>query len=95
MSNGLFTVAGLVENMAQSAAAGMGQQAGEAEKEGTIGYIGALTNLWISELPAAGSTLITEVEIKHRIMSAQIAHARVLLDGTEVAKVEMKIFLQK
>src|SRR6185436_172755 len=53
---GYFTESGLVENMAQTAAAGKGYNAKQGGGEAAVGYIGALKNLYINSLPKIGDT---------------------------------------
>jgi len=95
VENGFFTEPGLVENMAQSAAAGNGYIAMQAGDSVTRGYIGALKNVIINELPKAGDTIITEVSFLHRVMNAQIVQARILLGETEIASCELKVFIEQ
>jgi hypothetical protein len=93
VENGFFSESGLVENMAQAAGAGLpGPKEGKAP---SVGYIGALKDLRIEKLPAAGESIITEVSYLHHVMNAHIAQARILNESGEVlASCELKIFLQ-
>ena len=91
VSAGKFTEPGLIENMAQTAAAGTGAQ--EQDGEPRTGFIGAVSKLHITRLPAAGSVLTTTVTVPHAVMNATVIHAAVEEDGEEIASCEMKIFL--
>lgn len=92
--NGLFTEPGLVENMAQTAAAGTGyryQQKGEVVP---VGFIGAIKNLKIYELPKTGDVLHTAITILHTVLSVHVVEAAVYVGEKKVAGCELKIFEQ-
>lgn len=92
--NGRFTEPGLVENMAQTAAAGTGymyQQKGEVVP---VGFIGAIKGLKIHMLPNVGDVLETEVVILHTLLNVHVVQATVYLGEEKVASCEMKIFEQ-
>lgn len=93
-ADGRFSEAGLVENMAQTAAAGTGKQAKDQGLPAPVGYIGALKNLKVQEIPAVGDTITTEVRVLHRVMQATIIEARVWMDEKEIASCELKIFIR-
>ncbi len=95
VKNGYFTEAGLVENMAQTAAAGTGYHSKQEGKEPTVGFIGALKNLLINELPKIGDTITTEVRFMHQVLNVHIVQGRVSRNGKELASCELKIFLQQ
>ena len=92
--DGLFTEPGLVENMAQTAAAGTGyryQQKGEIVP---VGFIGAIKNLRIFDLPKTGDVLHTEITIVHTVLNVHVVEAAVYVSDTKIASCEMKIFEQ-
>jgi predicted hotdog family 3-hydroxylacyl-ACP dehydratase len=91
---GFFSEGGLVENMAQTAGAAAGIQALASGKTPVLGYIGAVKDLMITELPRAGETLDTEVIFVHQVMQAQIVQGKVTCEGRLLATCELKIFLQ-
>src|SRR5690606_15029132 len=72
VTEGYFTEPGLVENMAQTAAAGTGYKAYQSGETAPVGFIGALKNLRIHRLPKVGSTLSTTVTFGMQVMNAQI-----------------------
>lgn len=94
VDNGFFTEPGLVENMAQTAAAGTGYKAQQDGKPAPVGFIGALKNLSVNQLPKVGDTLTTEVAFKMQVMNAHIVEATIKVNEQEIAKCELKIFLQ-
>ncbi|OJW84938.1 MAG: hypothetical protein BGO69_10360 [Bacteroidetes bacterium 46-16] len=95
VDNGRFTEPGLVENMAQTAAAGTGYKARQNGQAAPVGYIGAVKNLVIHELPQTGDTITTEISFIHQVMNAHIVQGRILKEGREIASCELKIFLQQ
>lgn len=95
VENGRFTEPGLVENMAQTAAAGSGYKTKQNDQSPVIGYIGALKNLVVNELPKTGDTITTEIRFIHQVMNAQIVQGKVRNEGREIASCELKIFLQQ
>jgi predicted hotdog family 3-hydroxylacyl-ACP dehydratase len=94
-SEGLFREPGLIENMAQTAAAGVGYVSKVAGKEPPVGFIGGLRNLHIYELPKAGSEIRTEVTVEHEIFEATVVNGKIYLDERCIAECELKIFLIK
>lgn len=93
VSNGFFTEGGLLENMAQTAAAGAGYAAIRQNKPVEAGYIGAVKNLVIHHLPAIGDVLETEVMFKEQVFNVTLVTATVNSRGKPVAGCEMKIFI--
>jgi len=92
--NGNFTEPGLVENMAQTAAAGTGYKARQDGKEAPVGYIAALKNLKIDSLPRINDTITTEITFQHTVMNAHIVQGRVMVADKEIANCELKIFIK-
>jgi predicted hotdog family 3-hydroxylacyl-ACP dehydratase len=93
--NGKFSEAGLMENMAQTAAAGAGNMARIEDRPIDIGYIGAVKNLEIIDLPKIGDELITEIKVETRLLNVAIVSGTVYCKEEVVASCEMKIFIHK
>ena len=93
VQNDLLNEAALIENIAQTAAARMGYICQQEQKPVPVGFIGAVQNLKISELPKTGEILTTTITIKHQIFNATIIEGRVQASGRELAQCEMKIFI--
>ena len=85
--------AGLLENMAQTAALGKGFESTENNEKPPIGFIGAVKNLCVLRLPQVDERLETTVVVKHVVLNASIVEARVKSGGEEIASCELKIFL--
>jgi predicted hotdog family 3-hydroxylacyl-ACP dehydratase len=67
VENGRFTVAGLIENLAQTAAAGEGFEAGAAGNPRRSGKIVAVDRLEVNRLPETGAELLTETIVTARV----------------------------
>ena len=93
--NGTFSEAGLMENMAQTAAAGAGNMARIEDRPIDIGYIGAVKNLEVFELPVVNDDLITEVKVETRLLNIAVVTGKVWRNDTLIAQCEMKIFINK
>ncbi len=97
----IFTVGGeltepaLIENIAQTAAVRAGYYAMSNNAPVMVGYIGAIKDLEILFLPRIGDVLKTEIEIVNQIFDVTLIRGVVRLNGLEVAKCEMKIFITK
>jgi 3-hydroxyacyl-[acyl-carrier-protein] dehydratase len=95
VENGYFTEPGLIENMAQTAAAGTGFYAQQQGKPAPVGYIGALKGLNVTRLPFVDETITTTVTFVHQVMNAHIVQGKVSVGEFEMATCELKIFLQE
>ena len=95
VENGVFTEPGLIENMAQTAAAGTGCKAQQEGRSAPVGFIGALKGLQIKELPKVGETITTKISFLHQVMNAHIVQGTVVIGRREIASCELKIFLQQ
>lgn len=93
--NGYFLEAGLLENMAQSAASGTGYLAHKEGKQPPVGFIGAIKGFKLNRLPKVGETIITTVQPTMTIGNVQVIEAKVCIGQEEIACAEYKIFLQE
>jgi 3-hydroxyacyl-[acyl-carrier-protein] dehydratase len=91
--NGFFTEPGLIENMAQSAAAGTGYFFMKQGKPVPVGFIGAIKDFHLIKMPRIHDDLRTEIHVVAEVMNASVIRARVTCQGEELAACEMKIFL--
>lgn len=98
--NGCLQAAGLAENIAQTAAAQSGYLAKQAAAKGedlkpVVGFIGAIKNLVIHQLPKIGEELKTEILVEHQVLNFSLIKGTVQVDGQLMAACEMKIFLKE
>jgi predicted hotdog family 3-hydroxylacyl-ACP dehydratase len=93
IENEKFTAAGLIENIAQTAAARAGYQALQEKQAVRTGFIGAINNLHIFRLPEVNEILETEIKIENQIFDVTLISGKVSCKGSIVAQCEMKIFM--
>lgn len=94
VDRGYFVESGMVENMAQTCAAGMGYINTYSMKDQVrIGFLSAIRNLQIMRLPKIGEVLCTRVSIIEQFMGMVLVEARSFVGDEEVAQGEMKIFI--
>jgi predicted hotdog family 3-hydroxylacyl-ACP dehydratase len=92
--NGLFIEAGIIENMAQTCAAGMGYlNANTVQDEVRIGFLSAIRNLIIKRLPKVGEILHTSVFIVEHFVGMLLIKTEVKIKEETIAEGEMKIFI--
>lgn len=89
----IFTEGGMIENMAQTAAAGTGYFYTNQGKEVPVGYIGAVKNIHIIDQASVGNHLTTEVSIKMNIGNASIAEGKIFMGEKLLASCELTIFV--
>ena len=100
VENGVFTEAGLIENMAQSAALRTGWVGYQNKKDKRdysplIGVIGAVKNFELVCLPAVNTEIQTEVELLAEFSNASMIKAKVRSGDEVLATCELKIFIQE
>jgi predicted hotdog family 3-hydroxylacyl-ACP dehydratase len=91
--NNFLSEAGLIENMAQTCAARAGYDAKMKNEKVRIGFIGAIKNLKINELPKISDVITTQAIPVNQIGDVSIINATVFLEKTAIAECELKIFL--
>ena len=92
VESGKLNEAGLVENIAQTAAAGNGYAAKEKGMNIPDGFIAGIRNLKINCLPSADKKLITKVFQLDRIMDFNLIRGEIRENENLVASCEMKIY---
>ncbi len=92
---GKFSEAGLMENIAQTAAARAGYIAMMENKPIAVGYIGAVKNLEIFDLPKINDELVTEVKIENQVFDVTVISGTVRRNDIVMAQCEMNIFNSK
>lgn len=91
---GNFQESGLIENIAQTAAALSGYQAKLNDKKVKLGFIGSVRNLEIISLPAVGSQIETSVEVTGQVMNVDMIKGEIRQNNQVIAQCEMRIFLE-
>ncbi len=93
--SGFFREAGIIENIAQTAALGTGYAAKKSGNQPKTGFIGSIKRLTIFQLPKDNDILQTKVSVLHELMNATVIKGEVFVDKKLVAEGEMNIFLQE
>ncbi len=88
-----FSEAGLLENIAQTAAAGAGFNAKQKNNKAEAGYIASVKNFEVLFLPKLKDELITEVVITNHLMNVTFITGKILCNNQLIARCEMKIFI--
>ena len=92
-TDGCLQAPGIAENIAQTAAAQAGYLAKQREEAPPVGFIGAIKNLEIIQLPKVGEQLKTEIIIEHQIMNFTLIKGLVKVGDQLIAQGYMKIFI--
>lgn len=93
VKHGFYTTPGLVESMAQTAAAGTGYLYRKGNKAVPIGYIGAVQKLEVYSWPRAGTDINMEINLLTNILQVSLVSAIVKQEEEILASCEMKIFI--
>lgn len=92
VNDGKFSASGLIENMAQTCAARLGYVNKYILLKGIqIGYIGAIRNMQVYELPNVGDKITTTVNIREEVFGMILADATVKCGDKLLVSTEMKI----
>jgi predicted hotdog family 3-hydroxylacyl-ACP dehydratase len=93
VKNGFYSTAGMVESMAQTAAAGTGYLSKKNNKAVPVGYIGAVQKLEVNDWPPANAEIIMEIKLLTNILHVSLVSGNVTCQGKTMASCEMKIFI--
>ncbi len=91
--NRIFGSPGMIENMAQTAAAMLGLANSTTGKEPTVGVIGAVKKLEIHGHAKAGDVIQTRILAVSSFENASIVEGEVECTGTILARCQLNIFL--
>lgn len=92
---GFFSESGLVENIAQTAAAHAGYICKTNNIPVPIGFIGAIKNLVIAKLPQNKQQLNTTIHIENEVLGVMLIQGVSKVADEIVAQLEMKIVIKK
>lgn len=93
--DGVFIAPGVIEHMAQSAAARAGYLCMKEGRAVPVGFIASIEKMTFpTELPHTGDTLETSVEVVADIFNMSLVHAVCRKGGDIVAEGNMKIYIQ-
>ena len=92
VKKGILEEAGLMENVAQTAALRAGYFARAENKPVAVGYIGAVSKFEVFDLPKTGDEIVTEISIQNQVFDIAVLSGKVWLRETLIAQCEMKVF---
>ena len=93
--DGFLEEPGLIENIAQTAALGVGYAYSNQSKNVPTGYIGAIQKLTIHKLPKSNSVICTEVNVEHEVFNTTLINGKISCEGEILVECSMKIFLDE
>ena len=93
VKSGVYTTSGMVESMAQTAAAGTGYLSRKNNKKVPIGYIGAVQKLEVFDWPPVHAEITMEISLLTNIMQVSLVSGLVKYEGKVMTSCEMKIFV--
>ena len=95
VDNNKLSECGLIEHIAQSAAARVGYIFKSNHQPIPIGSIGSVNNFELNELPQVGDTVSTTIEILQEVFNITLIKAVCHIGDREIASCKMKIFLEQ
>lgn len=91
---GKMNAAGIVENIAQTCAAGLGYMNVVLAKNNVmIGFLAAIRDMVFHRLPEVGEKLTTKITILENVYSMTIVEGEVYIEEEQIARGSMKIFI--
>jgi len=95
VENGLLDECGILEHIAQSAAARVGCLCRERGQEVPLGYIGSINDFRLTAHPAVNDEIITSIAIIQEVFNISLIEARCTVGGDCIAVCRMKIYLEQ
>ena len=89
--DGLFQEAGIIEHIAQSAAAMYGINNYQSHSTTKMAFIGEIKNFLCNGLPKAGDQLITKVQTVMQMQNITLVEADTRINGLSIASCQLKI----
>lgn len=94
VENGRLTEPALLENIAQTAAARAGYEAKKENAPVRVGYIGAVKNFEVFDLPDVHDIIETEIITGNQVFDVTVIKGTVYCKNRVMATCEMKIFIK-
>jgi 3-hydroxyacyl-[acyl-carrier-protein] dehydratase len=93
--DGVLLEPGMVENIAQTAAAQVGYIFKQNNLTIPIGYIAGIKDLEVHGQPPVGATIKTTVRVLNQVLDVTLVEGLVHLNDNLLARCEMRIFVKK
>lgn len=92
IEDGILSESAMVENVAQTCAAGFGYVGSQnGEEAGKLGFIGAVSKLTVKQLPKTSDVLTTKIEILNTFDAIHLIQGTVFSNDHELMSCQMKI----
>jgi predicted hotdog family 3-hydroxylacyl-ACP dehydratase len=95
VSDGIFTESGMLENIAQSAAAMVGIDAQSRNVPVPLGFIGGINKVKVNGYAQIGDSVTTRVEVIQEVFHVTLVRARCTKSERVLLECEMKIAVQQ
>ncbi|MDR7129141.1 putative hotdog family 3-hydroxylacyl-ACP dehydratase [Algoriphagus sp. 4150] len=89
----LFSESGMLENIAQTAAAMVGLEAREIGEEVPLGFIGGINKVKVTGFAAVSQTITTQVEILQEVFNITLIRGKCFILDELLMECEMKIVI--
>lgn len=93
VEDGEFYEGGIIENIAQTIAAGAGYRLKQSGGEPKMGVIASIRRLSLSKRPKVGSTIQTKAELISDFGNALVVKGTVECEGENIASCQMNVFI--
>ena len=95
VQDGCFVEAGLIENIAQTAAAMNGCEAHRRGEQPKLGFIGEVKNFVCHRLPRVGETITTSLTTVAAMAGVTLVEAQTTCLNEPIAQAQLKIFIEE
>lgn len=93
ITNNRFGEPGLIENIAQTAAAGFGYSRKKEGLDIPTGFLGGIRNLKIHDCPHTNSELETTTTIENEVYGMKVVRGEIRVDGRCITECQMKFMI--
>jgi predicted hotdog family 3-hydroxylacyl-ACP dehydratase len=93
VENDIFREAGLIENIAQTAAVHLGYHCHKNQKPVPHGFIAAIKHLEIYSMPRVHTSIKTGIKVTNRISEVTLIEGRIEQGGNMICRCEMRVYL--
>ena len=94
VENGKLQESGIIEHIAQSAAARIGYIYMQKGESVPLGFIGSVDKFELNDLPSIGETLRTTITVLQEVFGITLVQATVCIENRTIATCNMKIFIE-
>lgn len=91
IKSGIFQETGMLENIAQSCAAGFGYLNRKAGGKPMIGFIGAVSKTIVHKLPEVNSRITTTIRVVYQLENVFLVSGQNYCENEKLLECEMKI----